>query len=148
MLVSLRFDTYRDDASERVPPPVMPPQQVILSVESRFVSTSSPVAGSFECSSELYNRIHAICLRAIRSNTMSIITDCPHREKRKFSRSLSLHQCRFSISVSVERGSRASQGRDPRVQLGAVQPHPRHLPARHPQQHHVHHHRLPTPREA
>lgn len=37
--------------------------------------------GGFMCSDNLYNRIHDMICQAIRSNTKSIFTDCPHREK-------------------------------------------------------------------
>jgi hypothetical protein len=43
-------------------------------------STSAPV-GDFECSSELFNRIHRLVRWAQRSNTVSVLTDCPHRER-------------------------------------------------------------------
>lgn len=42
---------------------------------------STPSAGSFECSNELFNQINTLILRAIKSNLQSILTDCPHREK-------------------------------------------------------------------
>jgi hypothetical protein len=43
-------------------------------------SASAPV-GEFECSSELFNRIHSLVRWAQRSNMMSVLTDCPHRER-------------------------------------------------------------------
>jgi len=39
------------------------------------------VTGEFESSNDLFNRIHQLILNAVRSNVMSILTDCPHREK-------------------------------------------------------------------
>ncbi|HOI44420.1 MAG TPA: family 78 glycoside hydrolase catalytic domain, partial [Candidatus Aminicenantes bacterium] len=42
---------------------------------------SAPVAGSFECSNELFNRIFRLIRWAIQSNLASVPTDCPHREK-------------------------------------------------------------------
>jgi hypothetical protein len=42
---------------------------------------SSPGNGTFSCSNDLLNRIHALIDWAIRSNYQSVVTDCPHREK-------------------------------------------------------------------
>jgi hypothetical protein len=43
-------------------------------------STSKPV-GHFECSNPLFNQIYGLVRWAQRSNMMSFMTDCPHREK-------------------------------------------------------------------
>ncbi|HEX3357588.1 MAG TPA: family 78 glycoside hydrolase catalytic domain [Tepidisphaeraceae bacterium] len=51
------------------------------SIESVVVQSSSPPVGQFACSSELFNRIHTLVRWAQRSNMVSIMTDCPHREK-------------------------------------------------------------------
>lgn len=45
------------------------------------VHTSSAPAGDFTTSNELFNRIRTLVRWAQRSNLVSIITDCPHREK-------------------------------------------------------------------
>lgn len=42
---------------------------------------SAPVAGHFECSDTLFNRIFTLINWAIKSNLSSVATDCPHREK-------------------------------------------------------------------
>ncbi len=54
---------------------------VVLAVEGRFVCGSARPAGEFACSNETFNRTLEIIHWAIRSNMMSILTDCPHREK-------------------------------------------------------------------
>ena len=54
---------------------------VVLSVEGLFVSGSADPVGEFSCSNELFNRTLKIIRWAIHSNMMSILTDCPHREK-------------------------------------------------------------------
>lgn len=54
---------------------------VIDSLEAVAVHADSPVAGSFETSSELFNKIWSLVRWAQRSNMMSVMTDCPHREK-------------------------------------------------------------------
>ncbi len=53
----------------------------IKSIEGVVVHSSSAPVGEFACSSELFNRIHTLVRWAQRSNMMSVLTDCPHREK-------------------------------------------------------------------
>jgi len=43
-------------------------------------STAEPI-GDFKCSNELLNRIRTLVRWAQRSNMVSVLTDCPHREK-------------------------------------------------------------------
>ncbi len=50
-------------------------------LEGRVVHTASEAAGEFSCSNELFNRIYTLVRWAQRSNLVSVITDCPHREK-------------------------------------------------------------------
>ncbi len=50
-------------------------------VEGDFISSTSPEAGEFTCSNELFNRTNTLIRWAMRSNMMSILTDCPHRER-------------------------------------------------------------------
>jgi hypothetical protein len=53
----------------------------VESFEARVVNTASTPAGGFECSNPLFNRIHKMIVWAQRSNLMSLLTDCPHRER-------------------------------------------------------------------
>lgn len=53
----------------------------LLSLQFLHTANSSPVAGKFESSNELFNRINKLILWAIKSNVHSVVTDCPHREK-------------------------------------------------------------------
>ncbi|MDO5423032.1 MAG: family 78 glycoside hydrolase catalytic domain [Eubacteriales bacterium] len=53
----------------------------IEGIKGEFLYPDRPAAGGFRCSNELFNRIHQIICQAILSNTKSIFTDCPHREK-------------------------------------------------------------------
>ncbi|MDP9036430.1 MAG: family 78 glycoside hydrolase catalytic domain, partial [Myxococcota bacterium] len=53
----------------------------LVSLKSKVVSSSSPAVGTFTCSSKLFNDIRTLIGWAQRSNTVSIFTDCPHREK-------------------------------------------------------------------
>ena len=43
--------------------------------------SSRPDTGSFTSSDQMLDRIHTLIVRAIENNTVSIFTDCPHREK-------------------------------------------------------------------
>jgi hypothetical protein len=54
---------------------------VIKSLEGIVVHSSSSPVGEFACSNELFNRIHTLVRWAQRSNMMSVMTDCPHRER-------------------------------------------------------------------
>lgn len=54
---------------------------VIDKLQSDFIYNSAAKTGSFECSNPLFNATYRIIDRAVRSNWMSIWTDCPHREK-------------------------------------------------------------------
>lgn len=53
----------------------------ITKLEAEFIHCSAAQVGQFECSDELINRIHALIIAAMKSNTQSVFTDCPHREK-------------------------------------------------------------------
>lgn len=54
---------------------------VVESLEGRVVHTSSTPIGEFSTSNELINRIYKMIRWAQRSNMVSVMTDCPHREK-------------------------------------------------------------------
>lgn len=53
----------------------------VLDLKGQFLHASVPVAGEFETSNELFNRIHRLINAAVQSNLQSVVTDCPHREK-------------------------------------------------------------------
>ncbi len=57
------------------------PPPVVDGLEGVAVYTNSRPVGEFACSNALFNRIHTLILWAQRSNLVSILTDCPHREK-------------------------------------------------------------------
>lgn len=54
---------------------------VIEEAVGEFIYPDMETTGSFWCSNELFNSIHAIITQAMLSNIKSIFTDCPHREK-------------------------------------------------------------------
>ena len=53
----------------------------ILGLRGEAVHSSSEPVGQFSSSDNLLNRIHTLILRAIENNSVSLFTDCPHREK-------------------------------------------------------------------
>jgi hypothetical protein len=55
---------------------------VVKNIEGVVVHSASEPVGEFECSNPLYNRIRRLVRWAQRSNMMSVMTDCPQREKR------------------------------------------------------------------
>jgi alpha-L-rhamnosidase len=53
----------------------------IESLEGVIVHSAAMPVGKFECSNPLLNRIHGLVRWAQRANMVSVLTDCPHREK-------------------------------------------------------------------
>lgn len=54
---------------------------VVEKLEACVVHSSSPPAGDFACSDALFENIRTLVRWAQRSNTMTVLTDCPHRER-------------------------------------------------------------------
>ncbi|HEX2630246.1 MAG TPA: family 78 glycoside hydrolase catalytic domain [Chitinophagaceae bacterium] len=52
-----------------------------LSVESYLITNAAKQAGTFKTSDELFNKINDLIKWSIRSNMVSVFTDCPQREK-------------------------------------------------------------------
>jgi hypothetical protein len=57
------------------------PLPTVDALEGVVVHSTAPAIGSFESSDDLFNRIHTLIRWAQRSNLVSVITDCPHRER-------------------------------------------------------------------
>lgn len=53
----------------------------VTALTSTVVHTASEAVGDFTCSKDLFNRTRTLIRWAQRSNLVSVITDCPHREK-------------------------------------------------------------------
>ena len=53
----------------------------VEAIEGDVIRSSSPAVGEFECSNDLFNRIHTLIRWAQRANIVSVLTDCPHRER-------------------------------------------------------------------
>lgn len=54
---------------------------VVEKIEGVIVHSSADPVGSFACSNELFNKTYDLVRWAQRSNMMSVMTDCPQREK-------------------------------------------------------------------
>ncbi len=54
----------------------------LTSLRVKVVHTDVQTAGSFDCSNQLFNRIHQNILWGQRSNLFSVPTDCPQRDER------------------------------------------------------------------
>ncbi len=50
-------------------------------VSMLVIHASNPSASTFDSSSAMLNQIHAMTVRSSKSNMMSVMTDCPNREK-------------------------------------------------------------------
>jgi len=50
-------------------------------LEGQFLHDAVAINGHFTSSDDLLNRIHSLIDRAMLSNMVSVLTDCPHREK-------------------------------------------------------------------
>ncbi|MET0394232.1 MAG: family 78 glycoside hydrolase catalytic domain [Chitinophagaceae bacterium] len=53
----------------------------LIDIEGWHVRNATAAAGSFACSNPLFNRIDTLIDWAVKSNMVSLFTDCPHREK-------------------------------------------------------------------
>ena len=54
---------------------------VVKSLSAAAVNSASDSVGEFACSNDLFNRIRTLVRWAQRANMVSLMTDCPHRER-------------------------------------------------------------------
>jgi hypothetical protein len=54
---------------------------LVEKLEAVVMHTSAETVGTFACSNDLFNRIHTLVRWAQRANLVSVLTDCPHRER-------------------------------------------------------------------
>jgi alpha-L-rhamnosidase len=66
---------------ERIPAEGSSELPMVESIEGIVVHSASAPAGQFACSNDLFNRIHTLIRWAQRANIVSVLTDCPHRER-------------------------------------------------------------------
>jgi len=53
----------------------------VVSATGQFIHADMAQVGEFDSSNGLFVRIHGMINQSVRSNMMSVLTDCPHREK-------------------------------------------------------------------
>lgn len=58
-----------------------PGEPELLELRGEFLHTDLPPCGSLSAGNPLLDRIHGLILQALLSNTFSVLTDCPQREK-------------------------------------------------------------------
>lgn len=54
---------------------------VVEKLDAVVMHTSSDAIGDFACSNELFNKVRTLIRWAQRANLVSVLTDCPHRER-------------------------------------------------------------------
>lgn len=54
---------------------------VLKKINSCFIYNSAPKVSTFETSNTLFNAVHRLIEKAVRSNMQAVFSDCPHREK-------------------------------------------------------------------
>ncbi len=54
---------------------------IALDLTGQFITSSSPEIGHFSCSNDLFNKTNDLVRWSMRNNMMSVLTDCPTREK-------------------------------------------------------------------
>jgi len=60
---------------------VAPPRGELVSLEGIAEHSDAAVVGHFDSSNEMLNKIHALIVAAMHNNEVSLLTDCPEREK-------------------------------------------------------------------
>jgi hypothetical protein len=53
----------------------------IITVKAIHIRTDNKTTGIFNCSNEIFNKTNELIKWAVKSNMVSVFTDCPHREK-------------------------------------------------------------------
>jgi hypothetical protein len=74
---------------------------VVDDLEGVVLQTSSAPVGEFACSNDLFNRVHTLIRWAQRNNLMSVITDCPHRERLGWLEEYHLHGPSFRYEFDL-----------------------------------------------
>jgi hypothetical protein len=64
-----------------IPKNGLDPAPVVKNIEGLHTRNAANSVGSFTSSNELFNKTNTLIDWAIKSNTVSVFTDCPHREK-------------------------------------------------------------------
>lgn len=65
----------------KIEPNTLSDQPVLLSLKGLHIRNAAKQVGTFLCSNDLFNKTFKLIDWAIKSNMVSVFTDCPHREK-------------------------------------------------------------------
>jgi hypothetical protein len=57
------------------------PLPKLMGIEGQHMRNAADSTGDFSCSNDLFNKTYHLIKWAIKSNMVSVFTDCPHREK-------------------------------------------------------------------
>lgn len=79
MYYGFRYIQVEGGVPEKMPDPNSQP--LLLSVKSLHTRNAATRTGTFTCSNDLFNKTFKLIDWAVQSNMVSILTDCPHREK-------------------------------------------------------------------
>jgi hypothetical protein len=98
------------------------PRPTILTLDARFLHDAIAVDGSFTSSDDLLNRIHTLINRAMLANMVSILTDCPTREKLGWLEEthLAAASLMYNYSLGVLYAKQAADMRDAQLPNGLV----------------------------
>ena len=98
---------------------------VVKLLQTWHIRNSAPEAGHFSCSNELFNKTNELIKWAMKSNMMSLFTDCPHREKLGWLEQLHLmgssvrynYQIHHLLTKALEdmRGAQTKEGLIPEI---------------------------------
>ncbi len=75
------YTGFRYMQVQRIPKDTLNLLPHIINIEGLHIRNAAPTIGSFTSSNELFNKTNTLIDWAIKSNTVSLFTDCPHREK-------------------------------------------------------------------
>jgi hypothetical protein len=97
-------------------------QDLLRSFRGLLVHTTSTPVGTFTCSNELFVRTRELIEWALRSNMVSLISDCPHREKSGWLEQIHLMApgMAFTFDMMPLFGKTMSDVRDAQLQDGMV----------------------------
>jgi alpha-L-rhamnosidase len=75
------YTGFRYMQVQRIPKDSLGVLPHIINIEGLHIRNAAPTIGAFISSNELFNKTNTLIDWAIKSNTVSLFTDCPHREK-------------------------------------------------------------------
>jgi hypothetical protein len=98
------------------------PAPTILTLDARFLHDAVAVDGHFTSSDDLLNRIHTLINRAMLANMVSILTDCPTREKLGWLEEthLAAASLMYNYSLGALYAKQAADMRDAQLPSGLV----------------------------